>query len=114
MNHISGRFPASRSEFLELIKRTEYETILRDESTLEKTVIVAMKSSDDDITREIGEGLRSGTMTWRTIATASVYSGFYERGLASLRQFDFNGLAHHLESAQTEAVRRKQRYGGAL
>jgi hypothetical protein len=63
MNQTAGRFPVSRNEFLKLIEGTEYAEVLRDESKLEKTVIDAMKGSDDSITREIGEGLANGTMT---------------------------------------------------
>ena len=47
MNETSGRFPASKDEFLKLVEGTDYAEVLRDESKLEKIILDAMKSSDD-------------------------------------------------------------------
>lgn len=105
MNQTPGRFPASRSEFLKLVEGTEYAEVLRDESKLEKIVIDAMKGSDDPLTREIGEGLAGGTMSWSKVATTSAYADFLDRGLTALQQFDFNGLAEDLEAAKAESAR---------
>jgi hypothetical protein len=105
MNQTPGRFPASRSEFLKLVEKTGYAGVLRDESKLEKMVIDALKGSDDPVTREIGEGLAGGTLGWHTIAMTSAYSGFLDRGLTALQQFDFNRLAEDLEAAKVEAER---------
>ena len=104
MNETSGRFPASKDEFLKLVGGSEYAEVLRHESKLEKLIIDVMKSSGDPVTREIGEGLADGTMSWRTIATTSAYSGFLDHGLTALQQFDFNGLAEELEAAKLEAA----------
>lgn len=105
MNQTLGRFPASRGEFLKLVEGTEYAEVLRDEAKLERLVIDAMKGSDDPITREIGEGLAGGSMTWQTIATTGAYSSFLDRGLTAVQEFDFNGLAQNLEAAKAEGAR---------
>jgi hypothetical protein len=102
MNQTPGRFPADRNEFVQLLEATEYADALRDESELEQMLIDVMKGSQDPITREIGESLANGTMTWGTLATSSAYSGFLDRGLAALQEFDFNGLAEDLTAAKTE------------
>jgi hypothetical protein len=104
MSQTSGQFPASRDRFLELVEGTEHAEILRDEATLEKIIIDALKASDDPVTREIGEGRADGTLTWRTIATTSAYSGFLENGLTALREFDFNGFAEDLAATKVEAA----------
>ncbi|HEV8556962.1 MAG TPA: hypothetical protein VGR06_11270 [Actinophytocola sp.] len=104
MSQTSGQFPASRAEFLKLVEGTEYAEILRDEAKLEKIMIDALKASDDPVTREIGEGLVDGTLTWRTIARTSAYSGFLEHGLTALWEFDFNGLAEDLAATKAQAA----------
>ena len=91
-NQTDGRFPASRREFMKLVEGTEYAEVLRDEAKLRKIVVDALASSGDPLTREVGEGLASGTMSWSTIAATSAYTEFLDRGLTALRQFDFNGL----------------------
>jgi hypothetical protein len=98
MNQTPSQFPASRSEFLKLVEGTKHADVLRDESKLRKIVIDAMKDSDDPITREIGEGLAGGAMSWHAIATTSAYSSFLDQGLTALQQFDFTGLAEDLET----------------
>jgi hypothetical protein len=109
MDQTSGRFPASRNEFLKLVEGTEHAEVLRDESKLEEIVIDALKASNDPITREIGEGLAGGTVTWHTIATSPAYSGFLDRGLTALQQFDFTGLAEKLEAGQPKPDERHRR-----
>jgi hypothetical protein len=101
MNQTPGRFPADRNEFVQLVEGTEYAA-LRDESKLEQMLIDTMKGSDDPITREIGESLANGTMTWGTLATTSAYSGFLDRGLTALQDFDFNGLVEDLTAVEVE------------
>jgi hypothetical protein len=92
---------------MKLVEGTELEELLRDESKLETIIVDALKASDDPMAKEIGEGLAGGTMSWRTIATTSAYADFVDRGLTSLRQFDFTRLAGDLEAAQEEAAREK-------
>ena len=103
MNHTPGHFPASRTAFLKMIEESPHADLLRDEQRLRKCVVDAMKTSDDPLTREIGEGLAGGTMSWHTVATTSAYSDFVDRSLAALQQFDFNTLVEDLEVAQPTA-----------
>lgn len=99
MDETPDRLPTSRSEFLKMVEASPYAEVLRDETRLRAAVIDALKQSEDPVTREIGEGLSGGTMTWTTIATTSAYADFLQRGCAALRQFDLAKLAADLSAA---------------
>jgi hypothetical protein len=94
-------------ELLKLVEGTEFEAVARDEAKLQKLVYDAMKASDDPMTREIGEGLASGTITPMTIASTSAYAGFLDDNLQALQRFDGDALVDSLETLQAEAKQEK-------
>jgi hypothetical protein len=99
MHETPSGLPASRSEFLEFVEASPFAEILRDESRLRTIILDAMKQSDDPMAREIGEGLASGTMSSKMIATTSAYSEFLNQGLSALRQFDFAAMNEQLKAS---------------
>jgi hypothetical protein len=102
-----SRFPSSLHELLKLVEGTPYEAIARDEGKLQQIVYDAMKASDDPMTREIGEGLASRTITPMTIASTSAYADFLDRNLEALQRFDGDALVEQLETDQAEAANKK-------
>jgi hypothetical protein len=99
--------PGSMAELLKLVEGTEFEHIARDENKLREAMYDVMKASDDPMTREIGEGLASGTMTPMTIASTSAYADYLDQNLQALRQFDGDGLVEQLNQMQAAAAREK-------
>jgi hypothetical protein len=102
-----SHFPGSMAELLKLVEGTEFEHIARDENKLRDLMYEAMKTSDDPMTREIGEGLASGTMTPMTIASTSAYADYLDQNLQALHQFDGDGLVEQLKEMQAVAASEK-------
>lgn len=107
MTQSAKPFPSDMRELLKLVEGTEFEELAKDESKLERIVVEAMRTAEDPVTREIGEGLASGTMTWRTVATTSAYAEFLDENLAALQRFDMTGLVESLRLAQLEAAHKR-------
>ena len=94
-------------ELLKLVEGTDFEDLARDEAKLQQLMYEAMKASDDPMTREIGEGLASGTITPMTIASTSAYTDFLDQNLQALQRFDGDALVESLETLQAEAKQQK-------
>jgi hypothetical protein len=102
-----SQFPRSKEEMLRLVEGTPFEEVAKDEDRLREIVYDAMRTSDDPMTREIGEGLASGAVTPMELASIGAYRDFLDQKIQSMEAFDGEALVEQLEAAKAEAERAK-------
>ncbi len=96
-------------DLVELAQRTKYADLVKDRRQLESLLLTQMKGSQDPMTREIGNGIAGGTMSWRTLATNSAYSEFLTRAQESMATFSLEpALATLTAEAEAEAAAAEQ------
>lgn len=110
MNETPVHIVQSQDQFVQLADGTQYEEWLRDEHKMRRRLFDAMKASDDPMTREVGNGLADGSLTFRALATSSAYSDFLAANLAALRELDVAGMTEQLvqERDVADAQRREK------
>lgn len=113
---MSEHIPANLDALVQLAKGTKFESVARDEQKLEELLLKEMQASDDAMTREIGSGIADGTMTWRTVASTSVYADYIGRGVEAMQRFDIgaeiDALAADQAASERAAEKAKQKQEG--
>lgn len=88
---------------------TRFAELARDEAKLRAYFLGQMRASADPMTREIGEGISAGTMTWHTVATHSAYAEYVQHSVEAMRQFDFGVAIDELAGERAANERTAQR-----
>jgi hypothetical protein len=97
---MSEHLPADLTALINLAKGTRFESVARDEKKLEEMLLEEMRASDDPMTREIGNGIADGSMTWRTVASTSAYADYIGRGVEAMQRVDFGAAFDALAAEQ--------------
>lgn len=101
--------PGNFDELRELVKGTRFESVADDEGKLKALLLKEMQASDDPVTREIGTGIAGGSMTWRTVVSSGVYGEYLERGMAAMRDLDFDATFASVPPEEAPQPRRTER-----
>jgi hypothetical protein len=87
-------------ELLKLARGTRLESYANDEEKLKAFLIKEMQASTDPVTREIGDGIAGGSMTWRTVAASGAYREYIERGARTMSELDLGATFESVKSEQ--------------